>query len=109
MDILDYERTANPAWWLKQMAECDWTAGQFLHSLLTGDRFHAEYGENSRVLLLADGAKLAAFCTYAEKDDIPDTELTPWLGFVYTHPDYRGRRLMGKLISRVKEMARRDG
>jgi len=109
MDILDYEQTVRPEWWLKQIAECDWTAGQYLHSLLAENRFHGEYGEKAKVLLLADGPKLAAFCTGAEKDDIPDTELTPWLGFVYTYPEYRGRRLMGKLICRAKELAREEG
>ena len=109
MDILDYGQTVRPEWWLKQIAECDWTAGQYLHSLLAENRLHREYGEKTRVLLLADGPKLAAFCTYAEKDDLPDTELTPWLGFVYTYPEYRGRRLMGKLICRAKELAREEG
>ena len=109
MDILDLERTVNPGWWLKQMAQCDWTAGQFLHTLMTEGTFHERCGENARVLLLADGSRLAAFCTYAARDDIPDTELTPWLGFAYTYPDYRGRRLMGRLISRAKEYAREEG
>ena len=109
MDILDYERTVKPDWWLKQMAGCDWGGGRFLYTVLTENRFHALYGEKTRLLILADGTKLVSFCTYAEKDDIPDSDLTPWMGFVYTHPDYRGRRLMGKLISRVKELARNDG
>lgn len=109
MDILDYERSVRPEWWLKQIADCDWIAGQHLCALLSEGHFHSLYGETARVLLLADGTKLAAFCTYAEKDDIPDTDLTPWMGYVYTFPDYRGRRLMGKLISRVKELARNDG
>ena len=109
MDILDYESTINPDWWLKQIAECDWIAGQYLHTLLAEHRFHAEYGEKSRLLLLADGTKLVSFCSYAEKDDIPNTELTPWCGFVYTFPGYRGRRLMGKLFAAVKTLARDDG
>ena len=106
MDILDLERTVKPEWWLKQIADCDWAAGPYLYTLLKEDRFHALCGETARVLLLVDGTKLASFCTYAEQDDIPDTDLTPWMGFVYTHPDYRGRRLMGKLICRAKELAR---
>ena len=109
MDILDYESCINPDWWLKQIAECDWTAGLFLHTLLKGNRFHEHCGEKARLLLLTDGTRLASFCTYAERDDLPDTELTPWMGFVYTYPAYRGRRLMGKLICRVKELARNDG
>ena len=109
MDILDYENTADPGLWLEQMESCEWSAGRFLHSLLKEGRFHAHCGEKARVLLLADGTRLASFCTYAERDEIPDTELTPWMGFVYTSPDYRGRRLMGKLVRKVKELAREDG
>lgn len=109
MDILVYENTVNPGWWTRQMADCDWTAGHYLYTLLKEDRFHGQYGEKSRVLMLADGTRLAAFCTYAERDEIPDTDLTPWLGFVYTYPRYRGRRLMGRLIARAKEYAREDG
>ena len=109
MEILSWYETKNPDWWLKQIGESDWTAGQFLHTLLRENRFRELYGESSQILLLADGSRLAAFCTYAERDDIPDTERTPWIGFVYTFPEFRGRRLMGKLISRVKELARADG
>ena len=109
MEILSWYETKNPEWWLKQIGESDWTAGQFLHTLLRENRFREQYGESSQILLLADRSRLAAFCTYAERDDIPDTERTPWIGFVYTFPEFRGRRLMGKLISRAKEMARADG
>ena len=109
MDILELESTVNPDWWIRQLTDCDWVAGHHLYSLLTENRFHETYGVKSRVLMLADGTRLAAFCTYAGKDDIPETELTPWLGFVYTYPEYRGRRLMGRLIDRAKELAREDG
>ncbi len=109
MDIIDFERTVNPEWWLKRLAQCDWTAGQLLHTLLKEGKFHNWVGDNARVLMLADGSRLVSFCTYGEKDDVPNTELTPWMGFVYTDPDYRGRRLAGKLIHRVQELARADG
>ena len=109
MDILFFEEINDPERWLRQMENCDWRAGPYLCSLLREGRFHGQYGEKSKVLLLADGDRLAAFCTYAEKDDIPDAKLTPWLGFVYTYPEYRGRRLMGRLISRAKELAREAG
>ncbi len=109
MEILSYFESKNPQWWLKKIGECDWTAGQYLHQLLTENRFHELTGESSQLLLLTDGSRLASFCTYAERDDIPDSDLTPWMGFVYTYPEFRGRHLMGKLICRVKELARADG
>ena len=109
MEILSFYEAKNPEWWLRQIGGSDWTAGQYLHTLLREDRFRGLYGDSSQVLLLADGSCLAAFCTLAERDDIPDTDRTPWIGFVYTFPEYRGRRLMGKLISRAKELARAEG
>ena len=109
MEILSFYEAKNPEWWLRQIGGSDWTAGQYLHTLLREDRFRGLYGDSSQVLLLADGSRLAAFCTLAERDDIPDTDRTPWIGFVYTFPEYRGRRLMGKLISRAKELARAEG
>ena len=109
MEILSYYETENPEWWLKKIGESDWNGGKFLHQLLAENRFYDLVGEKSKVFLLTDGNCLTSFCTYAERDDIPDTDLTPWIGFVYTFPEYRGKRLMGKLISRVRETAREEG
>ena len=109
MEVLSYYDTVKPEWWLAKIRESDWTAGQYLHRLLQEDRFHEAYGEKAEVLLLSDGSGLASFCTYAERDCIPDTDLTPWIGFVYTFPEYRGRRLAGRLIEKAREIAREDG
>ena len=49
------------------------------------------------------GMKLS-FCTYAEQDDVREPALTPWVGFVYTFPGYRGKRYMG-IASRLVEHA----
>lgn len=109
MDIIDYHKTADSDFWLNRLGRCEWTAGRFLYQLLRENRFHEHLGEKARLLMLTDGTELVSFCTYAERDDIPDTELTPWLGFVYTAPEYRGRRMMGRLIAEVKAIAREDG
>lgn len=49
-----------------------------------------------------------SFCTYAEKDDIQPTKLTPWMGFVYTFPEYRGHRYVGKLFSEIEKLAKAE-
>ena len=59
--------------------------------------------------MLADGNHLAAFCTLAELDDVRDTELGPWIGFVYTFPQYRGHRYMGILLDAAFDTAIKDG
>ena len=109
MEILSYYGAADPEAWIRRIGESDWRAGKYLSALLREGRFREEYGKTSDILLLAEGDRLAAFCTLAERDEIPDTELSPWIGFVYTFPEYRGRRLMGKLIGRARELAREAG
>lgn len=59
--------------------------------------------------MLTDGNKLAAFCALEELDDIRDTELGPWIGFVYTFPQYRGHRYMGILLDAACDVAKKDG
>ena len=109
MQILEYHQTPNPSHWLSQIARSDWRAGQYLHHLLSTHQFHSLLGDKSRLLLLTEGNQLLAFCTYAERDEIPDPDLTPWAGFVYTFPEARGKRRMGKLLERVYHLAKADG
>ena len=59
--------------------------------------------------MLTEGNKLISFCTYAERDDIQPTELSPWVGFVYTFPEYRGHRYAGLLMDEVERLAKKDG
>ena len=84
--IVEYFSCEHPEHWLREIRQCDWSAGQYLHQLLREHRFHALLGEKSRLLLLTEGDSLIAFCTYAQRDEIPAEELTPWAGFVYTFP-----------------------
>ena len=109
MKIEEYFTSGRQAHWLSEIARCDWRAGQYLHQLLRENRFHALLGEESRLLLLTEGDRLTAFCTYARRDEIPAEELTPWAGFVYTFPQYRGKRRMGRLLEHVCRLAGADG
>lgn len=98
MEIMEYYDSEKQEHWLNEIKRSDWDAGQFLFELLRDNRLKELCGESTKVLLLTDGDALVSFCTYAEKDDIRDTDLTPWVGFVYTFPEYRGKRHMGKLL-----------
>ncbi len=108
MQIIDYYHCGRQAHWLEQIKKSDWAAGQYLYALLSGNTFKDLVGGRSTVLMLTDGGELISFCTYAEKDDIQPTELTPWVGFVYTFPQYRGHRYMGKLFQEVERRARAE-
>ena len=93
----------------RRLGESEWRAGAFLKRQLEAGTFHWRYGAGSRLLLGMEGESLAAFCTLAGKDDVENTPLTPWIGFVYTYPEYRGERRSGRLIERACALARADG
>jgi inorganic pyrophosphatase len=109
MKIVEYFSSECPEHWLSEIRRCDWRAGQFLHQLLRDGQFHSLLGEKSKLLLLTEGNHLIAFCTYAQRDEIPLEALTPWAGFVYTFPQHRGKRRMGKLLEHVYRLAKADG
>lgn len=109
MQIREYFSASDSAHWLDEIRRSDWEAGQFLYKLLRDGRFRELCGKTARVYLLTDGDRLASFCTLAELDDVRDTDLTPWIGFVYTFPAYRGHRYAGDLIRHVENTARSEG
>ena len=109
MEILEYFSSENKTHWLSEIGKSDWGAGKFLYRLLSEEKLGETVGENTKVLLLTDGEKLVSFCTFAEKDDIQPTELTPWIGWVYTFPEYRGNRFAGKLLEHAEKLAEDDG
>ena len=109
MEIVNYFTTGNKEYWLAKIGESDWGAGKYLCELIRNDTFFDMVGQNSRVLLLVDGDELISFCTLAEKDDIQPTELTPWMGFVYTFPERRGHRYVGKLFGEIERIAKEEG
>lgn len=107
MQVIDYYKCDRPDHWLRQVKKSDWRAGQFLYELLSENKFKNTVGEKSTVLMLVNEDELISFCTYAEKDDI-QTTLTPWVGFVYTFPEYRGHRYAGKLLSEIEKLAKSE-
>ena len=106
MKVIDYFQSGRREHWLGEIAKSDWSAAAFLHRLLSEETFFETVGNDSTVLLLTDGDALISFCTFAEKDDIQPTELTPWMGFVYTFPPYRGHRFVGLLFEEIERLAR---
>ena len=109
MEVISFYDSDRQAHWLEEIRRSDWNAGAFLYRLLRDGAFFEAVGESSRVLLLTDGDELVSFCTYAEKDDIQPTELTPWVGFVYTFPARRGHRYAGLLFAEVERLAAEEG
>lgn len=108
LKVISFFESDRQAHWLGEIRRCDWEAGAYLHSLLSKGSFFETVGEGSRVLLLTDGDELISFCTYAKCDDIQPTELTPWMGFVYTFPEHRGHRYVGLLFEAVEHLAKEE-
>lgn len=108
MEIINFFESDNREHWLAEIGKSDWSAGGLLYGLLRDGTFFDAVGEGSKVLLLTDGDALVSYCTYAKKDDIPSTDLTPWVGFVYTFPAYRGNHYVGLLFAQADRLAREE-
>ena len=106
MQVNNYFEIDNKEHWINEIERSDWRAGAFLGRLLRNDEFFDAVGKDSRVILLTEGDELISYCTFAEKDDIQPTDLTPWVGFVYTFPEHRGHRYAGLLFDEVERLAK---
>lgn len=98
MKIIEYFTTENKEYWLNEIGKSDWEHGQYLYQLLRENKLKSMVGETALVPLLVEGDKLISFCTFAPLDDIQPTDLSPWIGFAYTFPQYRGHRYLGLLL-----------
>ena len=95
--------------WLEKIRDSEWGAGKLLYDWITAGKLEEKRGKNPEVLMLVDGENLASYCLFCEYDEVQPTELSPWIGFVFTSPSYRGKRLMGTLIQKAEEKAAKKG
>ena len=109
MIISNFFETEDKAYWISQIEKSDWRAATYLAKLLKENSFKSIYGEKSQLLLLTEGEQLISFCSYAEQDEIDDKSLTPWVGFVYTFPEHRGKMRVGKLLEYAYLLAKKEG
>lgn len=108
MEIINYFKSDKPDHWLSEIKNGDWRAIPTLVRFIEENSFHNNLGKGT-LLLLTEGDRLLSFVTFAERDSIEDDSLSPWVGFVYTFPEYRGHRYVGKLIRRCEEIAAENG
>lgn len=107
MEIFDYFSNEHQIW-IDKIRSCDWRAAKFLADLLEHNKFHEMLGEGN-LFIMVDGEKLVSFCTLTQKDCIDDNSLLPWIGFVFTSPEYRGNRYSGELIEFACGEAKKSG
>lgn len=105
MKIIEYFTTKDKDHWLNEIIKSDWGAGQYLYTLLSEGNLKKMVGETALVPMLVDGDKLIAFCTFAPFDDIQPTDMSPWIGFLYTFPEYRGHHYAGQLLDYAESIA----
>ena len=79
---------------------CSWKAGPFLAKEMRADNFK----DWERVIVACVDGKVAGFCTFTEKDELPDKyDFTPFIGFVFVGEEYRGHRVSELLINSASE------
>lgn len=108
MNVIEFYSCENPDHWLSKIELCDWDAGRYLAYLIKTDGLQDLVG-GAKVLMLTEGEELISFCTLAKYDDVQPTKMTPWIGWIYTFPEYRGKRLAGMLLDKAEELAAEDG
>lgn len=105
MKIVDYFESECRSALVEKIAGCDWGAARFLAELLTKNTFDEMLGGWGHVYLLMEGEELVSFLTLSGQDAVRDESLTPWVGFVFTAPEYRGHRYAGQLLAHAENRA----
>ena len=109
MEIINFFESDRQTELVAQIAACEWSAAGFLVELLGKGTFHETLGGWGNLYLLIDGEKLVSFATMTGQDSVRDERLTPWIGFVYTAPAYRGHRYAGHLLRHAEVAAASRG
>lgn len=95
--------------YLSQIGSCDWTPGRDLAAMIRSGKISEVCGDEPKLLLLTDGETVVSFCTLTVQDDIKPTSMTPWIGYLYTAPAFRGHRYAGQLLARCEALAAQNG
>ena len=86
--------------------KCSWRAGPYLANMMRAKEFLPW----ERVVAAWEGGRVIGFCTFTEKDELPEKYgYSPFIGFVFVEEGSRGRRISEQLISCASEYARTLG
>lgn len=105
MEIINYFESEKQAQLIEKIAACDWSAARFLTELLQKGTFDEILGGWGYLFVLMDGEELVSFGTMTGQDAVRDESLTPWIGFVFTRPEYRGHRYAGRILEHAEKTA----
>ena len=109
MEVIHYFEQENREQLLVQLSDCDWGAARFLVELLQKGTFFDMLGGWGALYLLVEQDTLIGFATLTGQDCIRDEDLTPWIGFVFVKPEYRGHRFSERLLRHCEQQATEMG
>lgn len=93
-------------YFMKELEKADWKAGKSLcHRIQTGNLISKTLEDPKLFLMVNQHNDLMAYCVLSKQDDIADLSLSPWIGYVYTYPKFRGQRLIFELLDYVEKQA----
>lgn len=86
--------------------DCSWRAGPYLARRMEANSFK----DWERVIVAVDDGEIAGFCTFTEKDALPEPcPYSPFIGFVFVDEGHRGHRLSERMIDRALAYAKAIG
>ncbi len=97
-------------YWMEQLEKADWEAGKSLcRRIQTHDLISKTQEDPKLYLMVNDQNQIMTYAVLAKQDDIPSTSLSPWIGYVYTYPSFRGQRFAQKLLNYCEKKAQDQG
>ena len=108
MYIVNYFDYENKSLLIAEIRKCDWGAAKFLADILEQNRFEELLG-GGELFVLMDGDKIVSYCTLTKNDCVKDDTLYPWIGFLFTVPEYRGHRYSEQVIDKAYVTAIEQG
>ena len=108
MHIVDFSKIANKNHWISEIQKCNWSSAKLLSKLLIENKFYEFLGYGTLYLLIEDNY-LISFGTLTQKDCIEDDSMFPWIGYIYTQPQYRGHRYSQMIINKMLADATENG
>lgn len=108
MTIIDYFKSENRQFWIDQLLKSHWSAATILTNLLKKNTFHRFLGCGS-LYMLVENKKIISFATLTTRDCIADEKMHPWIGYVFTYPNFRGHRYSQYLIDYLLKVAKTKG
>ena len=109
MEIIEVLTHNKKDYFLKLLNDCDWIAGRYLLKMIENGDLFKFCGEDARLYMLVNNDEIISFCTFVHQDEINAPHMSPWIGFVYTYPKYRGQRNFGKLLNHILDVAKSEG